>query len=235
MKSVYWNIAPLVLLVGLGAWFYHERTIFKFVPNDVKVTIPEGTNLADIDRILSQAGVFQNRTLLKLEYLELEGTLFPDTYRFNHGSTAEDIIVRMRKTYPDRDTLIIASILEKEVKTAPDMRMVAGIIQKRLTAGVALQIDATVRYGVCYPKFVKSEYCDVSQVNLVDNIHRDTAYNTYTRVGLPAGPISNPGLVALDAAAHPQASVYWYYLSAKDGTTIFSKTLEEHNQAKRKL
>lgn len=233
-NSKYWIALSLALFVLVLVAFlgYHRRAKFEFVPNDIKVTIPEGTNLADIDRIISFAGVFPQGTLLKPEYLRLEGSLFPDTYRFDRGSSAENIIVRMRKEYQQQDTLIIASMLEKEVQTEQDMKIVAGIIGKRLDAGMPLQIDATVAYGVCYKKFIIGQYCDVSQVNLVDNIKRDSAYNTYTRTGLPSAPISNPGLVALRAAQNPQTSEYWYYLTTHDGTTVFSRTLEEHNRAR---
>jgi UPF0755 protein len=97
-----------------------------------------------------------------------------------------------------------------------------------------LEIDATVAYGVCYAEFLVGRYCDTSLANIVDNILVDSAYNTYKRRGLPAGPISNPGLRAIKAALNPQPSDYIFYLSAKDGTTIFSRTAAEHEQARRK-
>ena len=223
---------------------YTARHRYVFVANDVQVTIPEGTNIADLERLVVQAGIVEQGSLLTAENIPLEGMLFPDTYRFDRASFPEVIIETMRSNFkkrtqditgmPDKRMLIIASILEKEVRTSQDMRMVAGIIEKRLKPGMTLQLDATVAYGVCYLKFLKGVYCDVSQANIVDNIRRDSAYNTYMRTGLPAGPISNPGRAAMDAALHPQTSDFWYYLSSKDGTTIFSKTLEEHNRAKAK-
>ncbi|MEK7615981.1 MAG: endolytic transglycosylase MltG [Patescibacteria group bacterium] len=240
MSSKYWNVVPIAVLVLMGAYYIRYHPSFVFIPNDVQVVIPEGTNIADIDRLISEAGVWPQGTLLKSEYLSLEGTLFPDTYRFDRGSTAEDVITRMQAVKPlnsglsgfTAKSLIIASMLEKEVQIESDMRIVTGIIEKRLAAGMPLQLDATVAYGACLPRFNLGEYCDVSQVNLVDNIKRDSAYNTYTRRGLPVGPISNPGLKALRAAENPHVSDYWYYLSKPDGTTVFSRTLEEHNTAK---
>ncbi len=234
LNSRLWIAVPLGLLLLLALYEYHYRFVYKFVPADTQVTIPEGMNIADMGRILAKAGIITDGVFLTPQYLELEGELFPDTYRFNKQSAVEAVIERMQKTYDDRRALIIASILEKEVQKPEDMKLVAGIIEKRLDAGMALQLDATVAYGVCLPVWRRGTYCDVTQVNLVDNIKRDTAYNTYSRTGLPVGPISNPGLVAYTAALHPQASEYWYYLSAKDGTTIFSKNLAEHNAAKRK-
>lgn len=233
------------LLSGAAFWLYrrYERSHrFVFVPNDVAVTIPEGTNIADLDALLVSAGAASKSFLLDREYLSLEGKLFPDTYRFERNSSPSAILMRFRENYEFRtsgiavteDAIIIASLLEKEVRTEQDMRLVSGIIQKRRSVGMPLQIDAAVAYGACYDEFVRGRYCDVSDVNLVDNIRRDSAYNTYTRAGLPAGPISNPGLAAIRAALNPQTSEYWFYLSARDGTTIFSKTLEEHNRAKAK-
>ncbi len=230
-------------IIIAAVWLIHRDAVqqrYVYVPNDVAVTIPEGTNLADIDRIILRAGIASSSMFLTPPYLAHEGAFFPDTYRFDRDSTAQEIYARFEENFTKkcnvacRQVLILASILEKEVQTPDDMRVVAGIIMKRLAAGMALQLDATVAYGVCYPKFIKNIYCDVSQVNLVDNIRKDSAYNTYMRTGLPAGPISNPGLKAIDAAQHPVSSDYWYYLSAKDGTTIFSRTLAEHNRARAK-
>ena len=105
-----------------------------------------------------------------------------------------------------------------------------------------LQIDATVAYGVCRVQWLVSStkpiinannLCDVPQVNLVDNIIRDSEYNTYRRIGLPPTAISHPGIDALWAALEPIGSDYLYYLSAKDGTTIFAKTASE--QARNRL
>ena len=227
--------------------------------DDVEVTIPEGTNLADIDRILAKAGLIEANELIKAavashSYQSYEGFLFPDTYRFFKDASPERILKTMRdnfdlkteqlfKEFPELQSqhlaafkgyILVASILEKEVQTDQDMRLVAGIIQNRLRLGMPLQIDATVAYGACLQKFTSGRYCDVSGVNLVDAIKRDTVYNTYTRTGLPVSPISNPGLASLRAALSPTSNEYLYYLSKPDGTTVFSRTLAEHNAARAK-
>ena len=98
-----------------------------------------------------------------------------------------------------------------------------------------LQLDATVAYGACLRRFLINEKnCDVTQIGVANEIKIDSAYNTYTRAELPRGPISNPGMAAIRAAKNPKSSDYLYYLSAKDGTTIFAKTSAEHEANRRK-
>ncbi len=220
---------------------------------DITVTVPEGTNLADLGKILSKSGLpVKTGDFLGPDMLPpaggLEGYLFPDTYRFKPGTEAGEITEAMRNNFDEKvrqahptifesrlqRIVIIASILEKEVRNGRDMRLVAGIIEKRLSKNMPLEIDATVTYGVCYPKFLAGQYCDVSLANIIDNLKVSTPYNTYANKGLPAGPISNPGLAAIEAALNPEKSDYLYYLSAPDGTTIFSKTGAEHEKARNK-
>ncbi len=217
-------------------------------PEGILVTIPEGTNVNDATIILTKAGIKNAPSILGIEIIGLEGYLFPDSYRFKEDETQEEIIKKLtdnfdrkvRATFKNisdhdfKEAIIIASILEKEVRKEEDMRLVAGIIKKRLAIGLSIEIDSTVAYGACYQQFLTGKYCDVTQVNLVDNISIDSRYNTYMRKGLPPAPISNPGLTAILSSFNPEKSDYLYYLSAKDGTTIFSKTAQEHQRARRK-
>ena len=238
-------IPPRVSIQGLVNAFAGG----KGTSEDITVTVPEGTNLADLGKLLSKSGLpVKTGELLGPDMLKLEGYLFPDTYRFNPETNAREIAGAMRDNFDEkvrrahptvfesrlRRTVIIASILEKEVRDRRDMRLVAGIIGKRLAINMPLELDATVTYGVCEPKFLAGQYCDVSLANIVDNLKVSTPYNTYANKGLPIGPISNPGLAAIEAALNPEKSDYLFYLSAPDGTTIFSKTAAEHERARTK-
>ena len=213
----------------------------------VTVTIPEGSNIFDIDRILSAALVIQPGKLIDVTSTQnLEGHLFPDTYQFYTDDNTGDVIREMTDDFntkaaplfaavpADADpadtgrTLIIASIVEKEVPNQQDQELVAGIILKRLADGMPLDIDATV----CYAKFLANpasaaQACSLSALDF----KIDSPYNTYLNKGLPPGPIGNPGTSAITAALHPQSSPYLYYLSdPATGKTIFAKTLDEQNQ-----
>ena len=119
------------------------------------------------------------------------------------------------------ETIIVASMIEKEVRTSADIPLVSGIIWKRLDNNWVLGIDATLLY-------VQSD-----NILTVEDLAQDTPYNTRTRQGLPPTPISNAGFASLEGAVYPEASDYWYYLTTLDtGEVIYSRTNEEHNQNK---
>ena len=194
----------------------------------VKITIPEGYTIKDIEEKLK----------INIDNKELEGYLFPDTYYLPVDFSVEDLLMAMRKNFENKiskykeeiekkgkklhEIIILASILEKEVQTKEDKELVAGILWKRLEVGMPLQVDATITY-ITGKKTTKIS---------AEDLEIDSPYNTYKYKGLPPGPISNPGLESILAAIYPKESNYWYYLSTPDGKTIFSKTLEEHNIAK---
>lgn len=233
------------------------RQLTAFGKNEVTVTIPEGSTLKDIDSMLSSAGVVEKGTLasfsfehLKSEYeflaevKSLEGFLFPDTYRFEVNSSAEAAIGRLLTNFEERgwpllkieknwyDFLILASFLEREVPDFNDRRVVAGILLKRLSIGMPLQVDATISYMKCNGEL---RGCDNLVVTKKD-LALSSPYNTYQRLGWTPTPISNPGESAIGAATRPEASSYLYYLSAREtGETVFSRTLDEHNDARAKF
>ncbi len=212
-------------------------------PDDVIVTIPEGFNIWEVDKRISASGL-TTAGLFAKEYLNKEGHLFPDTYNFKKDASIKDIADKIEQNYSikagahSEETLIIASLLEKEAKTKEDMELVAGIIQKRLKIGIPLQIDASVGYGWCLKESTKPTFkgfCYVTQAPIAMEIKIDGPYNTYIQKGLPSGPISNPGLIAIQAAENPKESDYLYYLSTRDGSQlIFSKTAGEHAANRRK-
>ena len=122
------------------------------------------------------------------------------------------------------EIVTMASLIEKEVREKEEKEIVSGILWKRLENKIPLQVDATITYitGKKTTKISKEE----TQI--------DSPYNTYKYLGLPPGPICNPGIDSIEAAIYPKSSEYWYYLSTAEGKVIFSKTLEEHNLAKAK-
>ena len=214
--------------------------------DDVTLTIPEGMNVWEIDALLAARHLTLVGSFARQFYTE-EGSLFPDTYRIDAAVASASLTYKSAAHYAQlmragfmrrasdftREQVIIASMVEKEAKTSDDMRLVAGIIAQRRKIGMPLQIDATVGYGWCLARWLptsSTKNCDVTQAPIALEIKKDGPYNTYMRLGLPVGPISNPGLVALEAAAHPTPSEYLYYLSTRDGSQIiYSKTLAEHN------
>lgn len=222
---------------------------------DIRILIPEGYNIWQIDEVLVRQGLIKEGQFSS-EFYKDEGYLFPDTYRLHRPITDDpeefsaQVIDELRskmennfntkagpllsglRSEEQTDIIIVASMLEKEVRLPQDMRLVAGIIYKRLGIDMPLQIDATVRYGACMRRFAKSNFlknCDVILQGPALELKIDSPYNSYTRKNLPVGPISNPGVQSIQSALNPQESDYLYYLSAReDGRTIFSKTASEH-------
>lgn len=228
------------------------RELTRGVKNEVTVKIIEGTTMRDIDAALASAGVTAPGDIMNvsLESLResypflkdassLEGFLFPDTYQFALRATPEKTVRRFLDTFGAKAwpllsksgdwyrSLTLASYLEKEVITREDRQFVAGILLKRLSIGMPLQVDATVLYAKCRGAF---ESCG-SLVLTKQDTKIDSPFNTYARQGFTPTPIGNPGKSAIEAALNPTPSGYLYYLSAPDGKTVFSKTLLEHNQS----
>ncbi len=225
-------------------------------PDELTLTFPEGFTLQQIAARAAARGIGSEEEYLtaaspsafadKFTYLanipegrSLEGYLFPDTYRVFADDTPADVIARMLANFDSRLTadlrlqaaeagrtldeiIIMASIIEREVLSDEDMAVVAGILWQRLDDGAGLDADGTVRYAL--------NKWDGALT--VDDLATDSPYNTRTYRGLPPGPISNPGLRAIMAAVEPQESEFYYYLSAPNGETIFSKTNDEHNANK---
>ena len=206
---------------------------------EITITIPEGFTLKQIDARLTKAGLIEAGELLN--QFQLEGYLFPDTYRFNQEAALDEIISKMRDNFDRKlsqdlrdeiakqgktlkEIIIMASLLEKEVATDQDRRIVSGIFWQRLKANYPLESCAPIAYILGVDKWRYS----------VTDTKVESPYNTYQNIGLLPGPICNPGLSAIEAAVYPEPNDYYFFLSKPDGETVFSKTLEEHNENKAK-
>ena len=122
-----------------------------------------------------------------------------------------------------REAIIMASVIEMEVKSEEDRKIVSGIFWNRIEKGMPLQSCATLAFVLGENK--KQYTYEDTQIK--------SPYNTYLNAGLPPGPIGNPGLASIEAAANPKDTDYFYFLSdPKTGKTVFSKTAEEHNANK---
>ncbi len=181
---------------------------------------------------------------LGIEGGRIEGWLLPDTYLFDKKSSDLELLARAHQAMRNKldlawgernaglpykspyEALIMASIVEKETGDGNDRALVAAVFVNRLRKGMLLQTDPTIIYGL-------GETFD-GNLRKTD-LQTDTPYNTYIRGGLPPSPIAMPGLAAIQAALHPSASDALYFVARGDGSSQFSRTLDEHNKAVRKF
>lgn len=216
-----------------------------------RVTIPEGSTVADVAAIVEQAGLgsaaeFIGLTTQDKEFIDsldlqgntLEGYLFPETYYFPKANTTKTIIKSMvhqfkrhfSKEWKERakeqgltvqEVVIMASMIEKEAVVDSERPIIAGVFFNRLKLNMPLQSDPTAVYDLQ----------DFSGPITKEHLQRQSPYNTYQKKGLPVGPICNPGAKSLHAVLYPQDVPYLYFVSNNDGTHRFSTTLEEHHRA----
>lgn len=206
---------------------------------EITVVIPEGLNNRQIGEIFENNKLFLVEEFIKIAGKD-EGFLFPDTYRFYKDATPEQVILKMKANFNIKVTddildeiagqkktlkeiITMASILEEEVKSTEDRKIVAGILWKRMSLNIALNVDSALTYvlGKTSAELTESD------------LKNKSLYNTYVHRGLPPTPISNPGLDAILAALHPTGTKYFYYLTGKDGTTRYAVSLEDHALNKR--
>lgn len=198
---------------------------------EVEITIPEGYTAEQIGETVRAALPHVTAAAWEEASEGLEGSLFPDTYRFHTDASAQDVAGKLRATFDLRlaqngivqgegfeDALILASILEREVRGAEDMAQVSDIFRKRLADGMPLQADSTVNYatGGNRPSVT------------YEDLKVDSPYNTYKYPGLPPGPIGNPGIQAIQAALNPSKNPYYYFLTTPEGEVKYARTFEEH-------
>ncbi|OIH93885.1 hypothetical protein BIU90_07495 [Curtobacterium sp. MCBA15_001] len=212
------------------------------------IIIPEGTALKDIEAgMVSKAGLSEEQVSsaakevgaygLPSGVTSLEGWLFPATYPINPGWTAKQYFQSMVDTMKqhlatagvaeaDQERVIVfASLVQREAGLAADYPKVARVFQNRLDQGMKLQSDATVAYGTG----------NTHRVTTTDAERNDASnpYNTYVHEGLPPGPISNPGDVAIQAVTHPADGNWLYFVTVnlETGETVFSDTYAQHQDA----
>jgi UPF0755 protein len=226
------------------------RKIAKGEIYTVGITIPEGYNIFDIAQAIAGAGLGDGEEFLAAERkhteliaewtdpahppVSLEGYLFPDTYHFARHTPPATILAAMVRRFrqaaqqlnlvgPEASrTVIMASLIEKEVAVSTERPLVAGVFVNRLAKNIPLATDPTVIYaalldnrwrGTIYASDLKSQ----------------SPYNTYVHAGLPPGPICNAGMASFRAALAPAQTEYLYFVSDAQGHSRFAASLKEHN------
>lgn len=235
---------------------FFSKNLKRPTYTDISITILPGWNIYDIDAYLANKGISKVGDVLSTMVMNfptyqedypflqnvksLEGFLYPDTYRIRPRSSVDSVLRMLlsewknklgeayEKAWPDAyDTLILASIIEREERNTENKPIVAGILKKRLKEWIALGADATVCYGYakthkeCTPSFIASV------------INEKNAYNTRSSRGYPPTPISSISFDTWEAAANPQNSSFYYYLHDDEGGIHYARTLDEHVANKR--
>lgn len=201
----------------------------------VRITIPEGATTREMAEIFSGRIIDFDPEYFREIAKPKEGYLFPETYIISSTASEELIVSLMEKTFFEKiveiqqdidafdksldEVVVMASILEKEARLYETRQKVAGILWKRISIGMPLQVDAV--FGYIYDRDTFSPTFDQLTAT-------DSPYNTYKHKDLPPGAISNPGISSLKAAVNPIKSPYFYYLTGADGTMHYSETFDQH-------
>ncbi|MBS0014299.1 MAG: endolytic transglycosylase MltG [Desulfobacterales bacterium] len=218
-----------------------------------RVTLPEGLTIHETAQRVADAGLCEKSEFTRaatdpelagqmgLSAKTTEGYLFPETYYFEKPVSAATIVrtmvSRFHSVFSDQwkqradklgfsvhEIVTLASIIEKETGAPEERKTVSSVFHNRLERGMRLDSDPTVIYGI--------EDFDGNLTR--KHLRTPTAYNTYTRRGLPPGPIANPGQASLHAALYPAETPYLYFVADSENSHYFSTTLKEHNRAVRK-
>jgi peptidoglycan lytic transglycosylase G len=233
-----------------------SQVLDRLVRGDIilhRITIPEGLTAREILDRVSKARLARPAELesafrdpaairaLDPNAPDLEGYLFPETYRFARGMPAPRILDEMAGRFKDvfdsrmraraadlgmtvRQVVTLASLIEKETSVAGERPLVSAVFHNRLRAGMPLQCDPTVIYALTASGRYHGSLT-------TDDLAFQSPYNTYVTGGLPPGPIASPGRASLDAALHPAASRALYFVADGSGGHHFSETLAEHARA----
>ncbi len=214
------------------------------------IVVPEGANVYDIAARFEQAGLGSRQDFLDAvreqtaligdldpSAKNLEGYLFPATYRFPRKAKAEQVVAAMVRRFRQEAEVLglknnvhhvvtVASLVERETAVSDDRPLIASVFENRLAKKMPLGTDPAVIYGLER----ESRWNGQLRSN---ELAYDTPYNTYKHAGLPPGPIANPGMSALRAAVHPAQTGYYYFVAAglnAQGRSLFAATLEEHDR-----
>jgi UPF0755 protein len=199
-----------------------------------KVTFPEGATNAEYALIIKKAlPNFDTKSFLE-KTKDLEGQMFPETYYISPLATVDQVIEQIHSVYEnkiqplqtviaesgrtEKEILTMASLLEEEAKDYEAKKVISGILWKRISSGMKLQVDAV------FPYIMNKNTFTLTKKDLTVN----SPYNTYRYAGLPPAPISNPGINSILAALYPDESTYLFYLSDKQGKMHYADTYEEH-------
>jgi UPF0755 protein len=224
------------------------------------VTVPEGLRSEEVALLMERQGIVKaddfQRALASEAYdfdflserppgAGLEGYLFPATYGFSRGVTAEEVVRRMLAAFDAQVTpelrqaiqasgltlheaVTLASIVEREAVLPEERPIIASVFLNRLRLGMPLEADPTVQYALGNDPGSVELFGFWKQGLTTEDLQVDSAYNTYVNGGLPPGPIANPGLASLEAVAYPAQTDYLYFVARNDGSHVFAETLEEH-------
>ncbi len=233
-----------------------RRIAQRLVHGDVyfrSVTIPEGLTARETVELLAGKGLGNfaelERALMRTDWIRdldpgaknLEGYLFPETYRFGRGDGPEDVIRTMVEQFRERYAriaaqspgqarlsvpriVVLASLIEKEVKDPGEGRLVSSVLINRLERKIPLACDATIIYAM---KLAGTYRGRLGKADL----QMESPYNSYLHAGLPPGPIANPGARSIRDALNPAQTDYLYYVSRNDGTHQFSTDYRSHLNA----
>jgi UPF0755 protein len=241
------TMTPTEVVEKIGRGEVYER----------RVTFPEGLSYDEMARIYEKQGYGKAAAFLAAardampihnvdpDARDLEGYLFPETYSLRRDASASTLVHTMvarfgqlfttdmqqaaeRLGMTQRQAVTLASLVEKETAVDAERPIVAAVYLNRLKIGMGLQCDPTVIYAL-----QKAGRYDGNLSR--DDLQFDSPYNTYRYAGLPPGPIANPGLASLKAAVAPAQVDYLYFVSRNDGSHVFARTLDEHNDNVRKF
>ncbi len=233
LKAGEYQFTPEQSAVDITAMLRDGKTVVR------QFTAPEGLTSEEIIGLLRAVPALTG----DIGQIPEEGSLLPETYRYDYGDARASVLERMQKDSKDalaqlwkkreeghllsspREILILASIVEKETGKKPEERAkVAGVFLNRLRRNMPLQTDPTVIYALTQGKGPLGR--SLTRADLAT----PSPYNTYLRAGLPPGPICNPGKAAIEAALNPEKHDLLYFVADGSGGHAFARTLEEHNK-----